>query len=161
MTAPLPNPSLVFVPLDILTADELNQICQNVSYLAGLFPIQTANIAAGAINSDVIDYTSLKKWTPDYSQKSNLTLDSNGKATISQNGWVIYHYFGYTINDSHTIEILVNDTLVFQQLQEARSTTGASAVYGDTMFPVSTGDVITQTGATQEHTAIFIPGKWV
>lgn len=161
MTAPLPNPSIVFVPLDILTADELNQICQNVSYLAGLFPIQSANIAAGAIKSDAIDYTSLKKWSPNYRQKSSLTLDSNGKGTVTQTGWVVYHYFGYTINDSHTVKIFVNNTLVFQNLQEARSTTGASAVYGDTMFHVSPGDVITQIGATQEHTAIFIPGKWV
>lgn len=30
----LPYPSLVFVPLDILTAEEMNQICANVNYVS-------------------------------------------------------------------------------------------------------------------------------
>lgn len=54
MTAPLPNPSIVFVPLDVLTADELNQICQNVNYLAGLFPVNSGNINSGAVTGDKI-----------------------------------------------------------------------------------------------------------
>ncbi len=49
MAAALPNPSIVFVPLDVLTADELNQICQNVSFLAELFPVSSANIGNNAV----------------------------------------------------------------------------------------------------------------
>lgn len=32
----IPYPSLVFVPLDILTAEEMNQICANINYLNNL-----------------------------------------------------------------------------------------------------------------------------
>lgn len=34
MAAVLPNPSMDFVPLDQLTADELDQMVQNIEYLA-------------------------------------------------------------------------------------------------------------------------------
>ena len=44
MAVTLPYPSIVFVPLDVLTAEELNQMCQNTDYLAGLFPLAAANI---------------------------------------------------------------------------------------------------------------------
>lgn len=51
MAVTLPNPSIVFVPLDVLTAEELNQMVQNTEFLAGLFPLKAANIADGAITS--------------------------------------------------------------------------------------------------------------
>lgn len=38
MAAALPYPSIVFVPLDVLTAEELNQMVQNTTALANLFP---------------------------------------------------------------------------------------------------------------------------
>lgn len=59
MAATLPNPSIVFVPLDVLTADELNQVCQNVSYLADLFPISSGNIGSGAVTGDKIANASI------------------------------------------------------------------------------------------------------
>lgn len=38
MAASLPYPSIVFVPLDVLTAEELNQMAQNTTFLANLVP---------------------------------------------------------------------------------------------------------------------------
>lgn len=38
MAANLPYPSIVFVPLDVLTAEELNQMVQNTTHLANLVP---------------------------------------------------------------------------------------------------------------------------
>lgn len=38
MAANLPYPSIVFVPLDVLTAEELNQMAQNTTHLANLVP---------------------------------------------------------------------------------------------------------------------------
>lgn len=44
MAASLPNPNMVFVPLDILTAEELNQMVANTNFLANLFPVASSNI---------------------------------------------------------------------------------------------------------------------
>lgn len=51
MALPLPNPSIVFVPLDVLTADELNQMVQNTAFLAQQFPLATGNISDNAISA--------------------------------------------------------------------------------------------------------------
>lgn len=44
MALSLPYPSIVFVPLDVLTAEELNQMAQNTEFIANQFPIASANI---------------------------------------------------------------------------------------------------------------------
>ena len=44
MALTLPYPSLVFVPLDILTADQMNEIVANYEYIANQFPIAASNI---------------------------------------------------------------------------------------------------------------------
>lgn len=51
MALTLPNPSIVFVPLDVLTADELNQMVQNTASLAQQFPLATGNISDNAISA--------------------------------------------------------------------------------------------------------------
>lgn len=60
----LPYPSMTFVPLDVLTADEMNQLVANIESLAdgsGLDAgaIGTSAIANSAITSELIDWTSL------------------------------------------------------------------------------------------------------
>ena len=47
MALTLPYPSLVFVPLDILTADQMNEIVANYEYIANQFPL----------SSDKLDFT--------------------------------------------------------------------------------------------------------
>lgn len=42
---------LDFVPLDILTAEELNQLQANIQYVANQFPISAENIASSAITT--------------------------------------------------------------------------------------------------------------
>lgn len=49
MSVALPYPSMSFVPLDVLTAAEMNQMVANDQYLAGLFPVTTPNIADGSV----------------------------------------------------------------------------------------------------------------
>lgn len=44
MALTLPYPSLVFVPLDVLTADQLNEIVSNYEYIANQFPIAASNV---------------------------------------------------------------------------------------------------------------------
>lgn len=51
MSATLPYPSMSFVPLDVLTAEEMNHMSANDQYLAGLFPVSSANITDGAVTN--------------------------------------------------------------------------------------------------------------
>lgn len=44
MSLNLPYPSIVFVPLDVLTAEELNEMAQNTNYIADQFPLKSTNI---------------------------------------------------------------------------------------------------------------------
>lgn len=44
MSLTLPYPSIVFVPLDVLTAEELNQLNANTQAIANLFPLAASNI---------------------------------------------------------------------------------------------------------------------
>lgn len=69
MALNLPN-NLVFVPLDVLTAEELNQLMANDTFIANQFPLSGDNIATGAVNttklansavtSSKIDWTTIK-----------------------------------------------------------------------------------------------------
>lgn len=43
---------LVFAPLDVLTAEEMNEIVQNYTTIAEQFPLTATNIADGSISTD-------------------------------------------------------------------------------------------------------------
>lgn len=57
MALTLPYPSMSFVPLDVLTAEEMNHIVSNYTYIANQFPIATDNIANGAITPAKASFT--------------------------------------------------------------------------------------------------------
>lgn len=54
MPLALPYPSMVFVPLDVLTADELNQIVANYEFIANQFPITLDQIDPDVFEGDVL-----------------------------------------------------------------------------------------------------------
>lgn len=49
MALTLPYPSMNFVPLDILTAQQQNQLVANIQYIANQFPVSASNIASGQV----------------------------------------------------------------------------------------------------------------
>lgn len=53
MAITLPYPDMDFVPLDILTAGELNQMVANTEFLANQFPIQNANVDWNSLETTV------------------------------------------------------------------------------------------------------------
>ena len=67
MALTLPYPGLVFVPLDILTAEEQNEIVANYTYIANQFPISASNIDFSTIGSTCVtntnQFTSNENWT--------------------------------------------------------------------------------------------------
>lgn len=74
MALTLPYPDMDFVPLDILTANELDQMVANIEFIANSFPIGSTEIASnaittakinnGAVTSQKIDFTTFSSsWT--------------------------------------------------------------------------------------------------
>lgn len=158
MAATLPYPSIVFVPLDVLTAEELNQMAQNITALANMFPITSADIGNAAVKSSNIDWTTMKHWVPDYANRSSFNLASNNRARISQTGFAVIEVYSFNISSYQEINVYVNGSKVWMGLQEAAAPNGARSVHNAFTIPVSAGDVITASTGLQEVN--FIPGKW-
>lgn len=58
MALTLPYPNMSFVPLDVLTAEEMNHIVANYTAIANVFPIGSSEIADNAItNNKIADNT--------------------------------------------------------------------------------------------------------
>lgn len=158
MAATLPYPSIVFVPLDVLTAEELNQMAQNITALANMFPITSADIGNAAVKSSNIDWTTMKHWVPDYANRSSANLASSNRARISQTGFAAIEVYSFNVNGFQKIEVYVNGSKVWMGVQEAPAPNGARAVQNAFTIPVSAGDVI--TASTGLQAVNFIPGKW-
>ena len=77
MALTLPYPSMNFVPLDVLTAAEQNQLVANIEYIANQFPITNANIASSAVKSQNIDWTTMQFYEKRLHQAETLTQTSN------------------------------------------------------------------------------------
>lgn len=67
----LPYPSMVFVPLDILTAEEMNQLVSNIESLSS-----GTGLADGAITSDKIDSATFYYESPTQTISSISSLES-------------------------------------------------------------------------------------
>lgn len=158
MAATLPYPSIVFVPLDVLTAEELNQMAQNITALANMFPITSAGIGNAAVKSSNIDWTTMKHWVPDYANRSSVNLASSNRARISQTGFAAIEVYSFNVNGFQKIDVYVNGGKVWMGVQEAAAPNGARAVQNAFTIPVSAGDVI--TASTGLQAVNFIPGKW-
>lgn len=62
MALTLPYPDMDFVPLDILTAAEQDQLVANIEYIANQFPLTGTNIGTGAVTQDKIDFTTFANY---------------------------------------------------------------------------------------------------
>lgn len=158
MAATLPYPSIVFVPLDVLTAEELNQMAQNITALANMFPITSADIGNAAVKSSNINWTTMKHWVPDYANRSSVNLASSNRARISQTGFATIEVYSFNVTGFQKIDVYVNGSKVWMGVQEAAAPNGARAVQNAFTIPVSAGDVI--TASTGLQAVNFIPGKW-
>lgn len=68
MSLSLPYQSIVFVPLDVLTAEELNEMVQNTNFISDQFPINSQNINIASTEKNVIDLGSRKLMWGEYTQ---------------------------------------------------------------------------------------------
>lgn len=90
----LPYPNMDFVPLDVLTADELDQIVANIDAINNASiptdsiansAITTAKLADDSVTSDKIDFSTLRLAVPDYASRQSF---SSTTYTVPADGWV-------------------------------------------------------------------------
>lgn len=162
----LPYPSLDFVPLDILTAEEMNQIVANYTAINNATigtnqlannSITTQKLANKAVTSDKVDWATLSgdQWPlintatsnnninnkQDYNQYS-FTVPANGRYFVSftqQLGSNAANGYGLTL------KIKLDSTTIYQS--GAAITGNAAYMYGNVSCVVSAnaGQVITCT----------------
>ena len=83
MALTLPYPDMVFVPLDILTAEEQNQLVGNIEFLANQFPLAASNIANGAIGSDQLAAGAVKSQNVDFATSGYVYKDETISKAVS------------------------------------------------------------------------------
>ena len=166
----LPYPSLDFVPLDILTAEEMNQIVANYSAINNATigtnqlansSITTSKLANKAVTSDKVDWATFKFPIPDYSKGTSIS-DSTNTWTAPKCGVVVAVLVADTTNGYKNATISVNNKTVASALW-----TGATGGYNSqtrAIVPVATGDVVkfsANDGNSKVHDRVFYPYKWV
>lgn len=91
MALTLPYPSMNFVPLDVLTAAEQNQLVANIEYIANQFPITSQNIdwtTMGLVFSGATSQSETITQTANYQYKvisgltSTVPVEPGGKYLI-------------------------------------------------------------------------------
>lgn len=128
--------------------------------------VDTANIIDEAVTGAKVDFSTMKKWVPDYAQKSSTNIFSSGNSyTVTQDGFMQYALNAYRLGSSvaPTATIKINDEAIIiaesYRDYDNNMVTGASGV-----LPVSNGDTISLTftgGPTVNYKqGYFIPGKW-
>lgn len=113
-----------------------------------------------------IDFTTMKKWVPDYANLDSTNLFSGTtSATMVSDGFITIYLNVYNSSTDTDVSILINNKSVYRQ-QEANRSGGSTRVANiEAFFEVSAGDVVTYTlnSSTTRNAAQcnFIPGRWV
>lgn len=165
----LPYPNMDFVPLDVLTADELDQIVANIDAINNA-SIPTDSIADGAVTSDKIDFSTLRLAVPDYASRQSFssttyTAPADGwvdiRATIAHGGDVSEHQLAFGVN-------ITRGGITYQSIARSGiySLTRWTQFNAQATVPVRSGDVVTLTttipsgGTVSWDARYFYPVKW-
>lgn len=122
MALTLPYPSMNFVPLDVLTAAEQNQLVANIEYIATQFPVTTANIANGAVTSDKLNPTVTDVTVGFMDSTSTVTGSVTGKLIRIGGGLGILSFGGSTgivTAAQGAVQCIVNYGMTFSTVYSA------------------------------------------
>lgn len=89
MALALPYPDMDFVPLDILTAAEQDQLVANIEYIANQFPLAGSNIGTGAIGTSQLSSNAVTPAKMDFSSFNNVLYGGNTGITLPTGQWLI------------------------------------------------------------------------
>lgn len=122
MALTLPYPDMDFVPLDILTALELDQMVANIEYIANdAFPVTNANIADSAVSTTKLNNNAV---TTAKIQDGAITVDK-----VSFTSFAVPVYFGKVAFNKRTYN---NSYLALEGLTDYYKATGVSAAISAT-----------------------------
>lgn len=144
-------------------------ILASITVANGTTDLTAGDITAGGqsklsgsemVTSNNIDYTTMKKWVPDYTNMdANSMLTGSGKThtiTISTTGFITYAIKRYGAGNKS--RLYINDRIVIEEEAVNNNAYGPNGV-----IPVSAGDEIycVYNTDTSGNGIWFIPGKWV
>lgn len=139
----LPYPSMDFVPLDVLTADELDQIVANINAINNNALVSTASIATGAVTTPKIADNAVTHTKIDWDSMASGTPVSLGLS--ASGGTFTATHFGYAVIECAT----QNDKRVVISINGAESVVVKSVPayfsWTPVVIPVCKGDVIVVT----------------
>lgn len=89
MALTLPYPGMDFVPLDVLTAAEQDQLVANIEYIANQFPIGASNIADGSISTTKLATDAITPSKVDFATFNNVKHTNDASLTVGPGTWLI------------------------------------------------------------------------
>lgn len=123
--------------------------------------VSTTKIADEAVTADKVDFTTMKKWVPDYANRggTNILTGSGNAISITESGWIDFHeIYKYSSSSGNAyLRVSVNDKEIIRLV----SPTSRDIQYSG-MLPVEAGDTVKvyyNLDAAAPR-AYFIPGKW-
>ena len=121
----------------------------------------TAQIGNNTVTGDKVDFTTMKKWVPDY---ANGQVSSFNTA-MPDDGFVFAYYSAFSSTASIDIYISVNNVNVAHDYQENITSGGTRVASTSAFVPVAAGDTLTYSASStvtnRATTVVFYPGKWV
>lgn len=143
-------------------------VLATITIASGTTDLTADNIAAGpsaGIRAQNIDFTTMKRWLPDYSNASSILVSNKASYTMGADGFVNVGLYRYNSPESTdvTISVAINGVTVGYVGSGAVAANGAKVGTYTGMFPVLAGDIVTVNFSPDTVTLsrmYFIPGKW-
>lgn len=135
-------------------------VLANITISSGTTDLTSSNISQSSmaqISANSIDFTTMKKWVPDYANRSNTNLIPNKETTVTiqDTGFICFSIIRYSNGNNSAVSI---------NGKQMMGSTAAASGYGTCtgVLPVTSGDIVTlEYNADTPHWLYFIPGKWV
>lgn len=129
------------------------------------YSVTVDKIANGAVTVSKIDFTTMKRWVPDYENRDSTNLLANSfSATLSGDGFVFVFWEGFNNSNNPTAGARINGCRVAYALGENTNLSGTRTAAFSAFVPVMDGDtleIFLSTGTeTNRKEAYFVPGMW-
>ena len=115
------------------------------------------------IGSQNIDFTTMKKWVPDYDNK--ISIGTGNPYTAIETGWISFSTEAYSTGSDPVLEFRINGQKIAELRGASTNNNGIKIIDHSMVFEITSGDTfsyawsyVTDFNFRQGY---FIPGKWV